>query len=102
MHTRPARPPHAEHPENRVLVIAGDVLQIGRLPPDDLTCGATPARSAEVLPFRDTLTALTTQAAEPRGRLGQADSLVDTPREQLTGPPSVAPPTSQARSRHRR
>jgi hypothetical protein len=35
--------------DNRVLVDVGDFLQINRLRPEDLTLGATPAESAEVL-----------------------------------------------------
>jgi hypothetical protein len=70
--------------DGRVLVNVGDFLQINRLRPEDLTLGATPAESAEVLRARETITTLKTQVAELRGRLGQADILLDTLREQLT------------------
>ena len=67
----------------RVLVNVGDFVRIGRLRPEDLTLGATPAESAEVLRARDTITALKAQVAELSGRLAQTDLVRDTLREQL-------------------
>jgi hypothetical protein len=72
-----------EDEAGRVLVNIGDFLRIGRLRPEDLTAGATPAESAEVLRARATVTALTAQVAELTGRLAQADLVRDTLREQL-------------------
>lgn len=42
----------------RVLVNVGDFLRLGRIRPEDLTAGAIPAESAEVLRVRESLTAL--------------------------------------------
>ena len=67
----------------RVLVNVGDFLEIGRLRPEDLTAGTTPAESAEVLRARETITELKERAAELTGRLGNSDTLVTTLREQL-------------------
>jgi uncharacterized coiled-coil protein SlyX len=67
----------------RVLVNVGDFLALGRLRPEDLTAGNTPAESAEVLRARQSITELRERAAELTGRLGHADTLVATLREQL-------------------
>ena len=67
----------------RVLVRVADFLAIGRIRPEDLTAGATPGESAEVLRARETITALRMQVAELSGRLRHSDALVDTLRDQL-------------------
>jgi len=67
----------------RVLVNVGDFLRIGRLRLEDLTAGATPAQSAEVLRARETITALRVQVGELTGRLSHSDALVTTLGEQL-------------------
>ena len=72
-----------EDEAGRVLVCVADFLRIGLIRPQDLTVGATPAESAEVLRARETITALKTQVAELTGRLAQADLVRDTLREQL-------------------
>ena len=72
-----------EDEAGRVLVNVGDFLEIGRLRPEDLTAGTTPAESAEVLRARQSITELKERAAELTGRLGNSDTLIDTLREQL-------------------
>ena len=59
-----------EDDAGRVLVNVGDFVGVGLLSPEDLTVGATPAESAEVLRARETVTALKAQVAELTGRLG--------------------------------
>ena len=72
-----------EDEAGRVLVAVADFLRLGLIRPQDLTAGATPAESAEVLRAREAITALKTQIAELSGRLAQADLVRDTLREQL-------------------
>ena len=72
-----------EDEAGRVLVNVGDFVRIGRLRPEDLTVGATPAESAEVLRARETVTAVKAQVGELIGRLAQSDLIRDTLREQL-------------------
>lgn len=67
----------------RVLVFVGDFIDLGLIREQDLTAGATPAESVEVLRARETILKLRTQAAELTGRLTHADTLVETLREQL-------------------
>ena len=67
----------------RVLVNVGDFVRIGRLRPEDLTLGATPAESAEVLRAREVITALKAQVGELTGRLSESDLHRDALREQL-------------------
>jgi hypothetical protein len=68
---------------DRVLVCVADFLKLGLIRPQDLTLGATPAESAEVLRARETITALKAQVAELSGRLAESDVVRDTLREQL-------------------
>lgn len=68
----------------RVLVNVEDFLRIGRLRPEDLTVGGTPAESAAMLRMRETVTALSAQVAELTGRLSQSDLVIDTLRDQIT------------------
>lgn len=72
-----------EDETGRILVNVGDFLRIGRLRPEDLTVGGSPAESAEVLRARETVTVLKAQVAELTGRLAEADMVRDTLREQL-------------------
>ena len=67
----------------RVLVNVGDLMTLGLVRTEDLTAGATPAESVEVLRARENILLLKTQAAELTGRLANADTLLDTLREQL-------------------
>lgn len=68
----------------RVLVNVGDFVRVGRLRPEDLTTGATPAESAEVLRARETITALKAQVGELSGRLSHSDLHIADLREQLS------------------
>lgn len=72
-----------EDSAGRVLVNVGDFVSIGLLRPADLTTGATPAESAELVRTRETITALKAQVAELTGRLSEADLVRDTLRDQL-------------------
>jgi phage shock protein A len=72
-----------EDEARRALVAVADFLRLGLIRPQDLTVGATPAESAEVLRARETVAALKAQVAEMTGRLAQTDLVRDTLREQL-------------------
>ena len=58
-----------EDDAGRVRVNVGDFVRIGLLHPGDLTAGATPAGSAEVLRARETVTALPASSGPARRRL---------------------------------
>jgi uncharacterized coiled-coil protein SlyX len=68
----------------RVLVSVGEFLRIGRLRQEDLTAGASPVESVEVLRARETITVLRVQVGELTGRLAHADALVAALSDQLS------------------
>ena len=68
----------------RVLVNTADLVTLGHLRQEDLTAGASPVESVEVLRARETITALRVQVGELTGRLAHADVLIAALSDQLT------------------
>ncbi|QWC84460.1 hypothetical protein KLP28_12920 [Nocardioidaceae bacterium] len=69
--------------KGRVLVNANDFLALGRLAPEDLRRGATPAESVAMTRARDEVGSLTAELARLEGRLEHLGRSEETLRDQL-------------------
>ena len=67
----------------RALVNVGEFIELGRIRPEDLTLGTSPAESAAIIRSRQAETELREQSARLRGELDQAETVLATLREQL-------------------